>query len=262
MHKTLSLILESKKKRIKVLRKNQEGFLSLIKKAPQPLSFKEAINRKGKVSFIAEIKQASPSAGILRKDFSALELARTFKSGGANALSVVTEEDFFLGKINYIEEIRKQINLPILRKDFIIEEVQILESRAVGADAILLIMAILDEKLAARLYNFSKELGMDVLVEVHTEKELKKAINLGVEIIGINSRNLHTFEVNPERTKKLMPFIPEEILKVSESGIKTMKDMLLLKGLSVDAVLVGEALMRADNVSEKLKELNIDLKDD
>ncbi|MCF7908439.1 MAG: indole-3-glycerol phosphate synthase TrpC [Candidatus Omnitrophica bacterium] len=261
MHKTLSLILEAKKRRVQVLRKNREVFESLIKKAPQPLSFKDAINRKDKVSFIAEIKQASPSAGILRKDFSALELAKIFKDGGANALSVVTEEDFFLGKINYIEEIRKQISLPILRKDFIIEEVQILESRTVGADAILLIMAILDEVKVKELYDLAKELNMDVIVEVHSEKELKKALNLGVDIIGINSRNLHTFEVNIERPKKLIPFVPEGIVKVSESGIKTLKDMLVLKGLGVNAVLVGEALMRAENIQEKLKELHIDAED-
>lgn len=259
MHKTLSLILEAKKKRVKVLRKNREGFLSLIKKAPQPLSFKKAISREGKVSFIAEIKQASPSAGILRQNFSALELAKAFKGAGANAISIVTEEDFFLGKINYIEEVRKEIDLPILRKDFIIEEVQILESRAVGADVILLIVAILDEAKLKDLYDFSKQLGMDVLVEIHSEKELKKALNLGVDIIGINSRNLHTFEVNTERQKKLMPFVPEGVVKVSESGIKDLKDILLLKGLGVDAVLIGETLMRADKVQEKLKELHIDV---
>ncbi len=258
MHKTLSLILEAKKKRIKVLRKNRQAFLSLIKKAPAPLSFKKAIKREGKVSFIAEIKQASPSAGVLRQNFNALELAKLFEKGGAHAISVLTEEDFFLGKINYIEEIRKEIGLPILRKDFIIDEVQILESRAVGADAILLIIAVLEEAKAKELYEFSKSLNMDVLVEVHSEKELKRTLKLGAEIIGINSRNLHTFEINSERQKKLIPFIPEGALKVSESGIKTLKDMLLLKGLGADAVLVGEALMRAANIEEKLKELNID----
>jgi len=258
MHKTLSLILEAKKKRVKVLRKNREAFLSLIKKSHPTISLKKAIKRENKISFIAEIKQASPSAGILRKDFSALDLAKLFKKGGVHAISVLTEEDFFLGKINYIEEIRKEIDLPILRKDFIIDEVQVLESRAVGADAILLILAILEEAKAKELYKFSKSLGMDVLIEVHSEKELKKALNMGVDIIGINSRNLHTFEVNNERQRKLIPFIPEGIIKVSESGIKTLKDMLLLKGLGADAVLIGEALMVADNIEAKLKELNID----
>ena len=258
MHKTLSLILEAKKKRIKVLQKNRQAFLSLIKKAPAPLSFKKAIKREGKISFIAEIKQASPSAGVLRQNFNALKLAKIFQDGGANAISVLTEEDFFLGKINYIEEIRKEIDLPILRKDFIIDEVQILESRAVGADAILLIIAVLEEAKAKELYEFTKNLNMDALVEVHSEKELKRALKLGAEIIGINSRNLHTFEVNSERQKKLIPFIPEGVIKVSESGIKTLKDMLLLKGLGADAVLIGEALMRAGNIEEKIKELNID----
>jgi len=258
MHKTLSLILDAKKERVKVLRKNREAFLSLIKNAPTPVSFKNAIKREGKISFIAEVKQASPSAGILRKNFSHLELAKTFKKGKASAISVVTEEDFFLGKINYIEDIKKQINLPILRKDFIFDEVQILESRAVGADAILLIMGILDEEKIKSLYSATKDLGMDALVEVHTEKELKKVLKMGVGIVGINSRNLHTFQVNLERTKKLLPFIPEDVVKVSESGISNLKDVLLLKGLGANAVLVGEALMKSDNLEEKIKELNID----
>jgi indole-3-glycerol phosphate synthase len=258
MHKTLSLILETKKERIEVLRKNRDAFLSLIKKAPQPISFKNAIKREGKVSLIAEIKQASPSCGILRKDFSHIELAKVFKEEKVNALSVLTEEDFFLGKINYIEEIKKEINLPILRKDFILEEVQILESRAVGADAILLIMSILSEEKMEHLYKFSKDLGMDVLVEVHTEKELKKVIKIGADIIGVNNRNLHTFKVNLERYKELAPFIPEGVTKVSESGIKTLKDVLLLKGVGVDAMLIGGAFMKSDNVAEKVRELHID----
>ena len=258
MHKILSAILETKKKRVEVLKKHRDTFLPMIKKAPAPLSFKEAIKRKNKISFITEIKQASPSSGLLRKNFSHVELAKLFKNEKANAISVVTEEDFFLGKVHYIEDIKKEVNLPILRKDFILEEVQILESRAVGADAILLIMGILDEEKMKRLYAFAKDLGMDVLAEVHTEKELKKVLNIGVDIIGINSRNLHTFCVNLERTKKLLPFIPEEVVRVSESGIRDLKDVLLLKGLGADAVLVGEALMRADDIAEKIKELNID----
>ena len=258
MHNALSLILEAKKERVKILRKNRQAFLSLIKKAPPPISFKNAINREGKVSLIAEIKQASPSAGVLRKGFSHLDLAKTFKRLKASAISVVTEEDFFLGKVNYIEDIKKRVNLPILRKDFILDEVQVLESRAVGADAILLIMGVLDEEKVKNLYGVVKNLGMDVLVEVHTEKELKKALKIGVDIIGINSRNLHTFQVNLERTKKLLPFIPEDVVKVSESGIQTLKDVLLLKGLGANAVLIGEALMKANNLEEKIKELNID----
>ncbi len=258
MHKTLSLIIETKKKRIEVLKKNREGFLSLIKKAPVPISFKKAIKREGKMSLIAEIKQASPSAGILRKDFNPIELAKQFERMKVNAISVITEEDFFLGKINYIEEIKKTINLPVLRKDFVLDEVQVLESRAVGADAILLIMGILDEKKLKYLYNLSRELGMDVLVEVHTEKELKKVLKFGVDIIGINNRNLHTFQINLERSKNLVPFIPEGVVRVSESGISSFKEVLLLKGLGIDAVLVGSTFMTAEDIEGKLRELNID----
>ncbi|UCD15728.1 MAG: indole-3-glycerol phosphate synthase TrpC [Candidatus Omnitrophota bacterium] len=258
MNKILSLILESQKNKIEVLKKNQQALRSLAKKAPHPVSFKKAIKREGKISLIGEIKQASPSAGLLREDFSAVGIATQFEKLKVNAISVLTEEEFFLGKINYIEDIKKEISLPVLRKDFILEEVQVLESRAVGADAVLLIMRILDEAKFGRLYALSKDLGMDVLVEVHTEKELKKVLNTGVEIVGVNNRNLHTLAVDLGHTKKLIPFLPADVVRVSESGISSLKDVLLLKGLGVDAVLVGEALMKAQNLEEKIKELHID----
>ena len=258
MHKVLSLILEAKKKRVAVLRKNRDAFLSLIKKAPAPRSFKEAIKREGKISLIGEIKQASPSAGILKKDFSVVDIAKQYKKLKVNALSILTEEDFFLGKINYIEQVKKAVNLPILRKDFIIDEVQLLESRAIGADAVLLIARILDEEKLKKLYSLCKKLGMDALVEVHTEKELRRVVKLHPDIIGINNRNLDTLEMNISKTEKLIPFIAPEIVKISESGINSTKDVLLLKGLGVDAVLIGEALMKAENLSEIVKELHID----
>lgn len=258
MNKVLSLIIESQKKRIEVLRKNEDALRSLMKKVPQPISFKDAIKREGKISFIGEIKQASPSSGILRKDFSPVEIAKIFAKAKVNAISVLTEEEFFLGKINYIEDIKKAVSQPILRKDFIFDEAQILESRAAGADAVLLIMRILEEAVFQRLYKLSKELGMDVLVEAHTEKELRKALKVGVEIIGINNRNLHTLKVEMTPTQKLIPFIPGNVVRISESGIASLKDMLLLKGLGVDAVLVGEAIMKAENIEEKIKELHID----
>jgi indole-3-glycerol phosphate synthase len=259
MPNILSSILETKKEKIKVLKNNQVALLSLVKKAPPPLSFKEAICREGKISFIGEIKQASPSSGIIRKDFSHIDIAKLYELLKVNALSIVTEEEFFLGKINYIEDIKKEVKLPVLRKDFIIDETQILEARAVGSDAILLIMRILDEKRFHHLYNFSKELGMDVVVEVHTEKELRKALKFDVEIIGINNRNLDTLKIDLKQTEKLVPFIPANAVRISESGIKSLKDILWLKGLEVDAVLVGEAIMRSDDISAKVKELHIDI---
>jgi len=258
MHNIINLILETKKRQINILRKNEKPLYSLLKKTKPPLSFKNAIKREGKISLIAEIKQASISSGILKKEFNFLEIARIFKESNVSAISVLTEEEFFLGKLSYIENIKKEIDLPILRKDFIIDEIQILESKVAGADAILLIANILDESKLKKLYVFCKELNLDAIVEIHTQKDLKKALNIGAEIIGINNRNLNTLKVDLSTTEKLIPFIPKDAVKVSESGINSMKDVLLLKGLGVDAVLVGEALMKAENIKEKINELNID----
>jgi len=259
MNNVLSLILESKKKKVEVLKKNRAGLVSLAKNAPKPNSLVRAIKREGKISLIVEIKQASPSRGIIRKDFNHLELASALKEAKVNALSVLTEEEFFLGKINYISDIRPQVSLPILRKDFIIDEVQILESRAAGADAILLIARLLEAEQFSRLFNVAKELGMDVVVEVHNEKELKKIMSFSPQIIGINNRNLHTLKVDLTKTEKLIPFIPKDSVVVSESGVNTLKDVLWLKGLGVDAVLVGSAIMAVADIGQKIKELHIDV---
>ena len=232
--------------------------MSLLKKAPPVKDFKKAIMREGKLSFIAEIKQASPSSGILRKDFNPAAIAKIFEANSVQAISVLTEEEFFLGKLNHIEEVKKAVSLPVLRKDFIIDEMQVYESRAAGADAVLLIMAILTPEKFKLLFELARKLGMRALVEVHTEKELRKALSYGAELIGINNRNLHTFEVDLKTTEKLVPFIPSNVVKISESGINELKDILLLKGLGVDAVLVGTCLMKATDIAAKLKELNID----
>jgi len=258
MHNILNLILESTRKKVEILRRNRDAFLALIKKSSAPKSFKDAIKRPGKLSLIGEIKQASPSRGVMIKEFSHTKIARIYKDCRMNAISVLTEEEFFLGKINYIEDIKREVDLPVLRKDFIIDEAQILESRAAGADAVLLIVRILDDERLSRLYGLSKDLGMDVLVEAHTEKELRKVLKLGADIIGINNRNLSTLKVDLSRTQKLIPFIPADIVKVAESGASSFKDMLWFKGLGVDAVLIGETFMRADNIADKVKELHID----
>lgn len=241
-----------------MLKKNQEALTSLLKKTSSCRCFKPAIKRKNKISLIAEIKQASPSEGILRKDFSVSKIAAAFDKAGANAVSVVTEEDFFLGKNSYIEEVKKETIKPVLKKDFIFDPVEILEARVVGADAVLLIMGILEFEQAVKLYQYAKQLGLDVLVEVSTEKELRKALKMGADIIGINNRNLHTFEVDINRSKKLLPFLPDEIVKVSESGINSLKDILLLKGLGADAVLVGKSLMQSQDIEAKIKEIHLE----
>lgn len=260
MNKILSLILETKRRKLEVLNKNRQEIEALVKDAPKPISFKQAIQQKGKVSLIAEIKQASPASGVLRKQFSPVEIAKLYEKLGVNAISVLTEEEFFLGRLQYIEEIKKEVKIPILRKDFILDEIEILESRAVGADAVLLIVSILDDEKFNKLYKLSKELGMDVLVEVHTIKELNRVLNssLEVDIIGINNRSLHSLKVDITTTEKLIHFFPPEIVKVSESGIKTTKDVLWLKGLGIDAILVGEAIMKEENIEAKIKELHLD----
>ncbi len=258
MANILSLILENKKKRIEVLRKNKEGLTSLIKKAPKVRSFRKAIKREGKISLIAELKQASPSSGVLRTDFFLRELVEAFLRAKVNAISVLTEEDFFLGKVSYIEEASRITNVPILRKDFIIDEAQVLESRAAGADAILLIARLLDNERLSSLYSLAKELGMDVVVEVHTQKELRRALSISCDIIGINNRNLDTLTIDLGTTAKLAPFISKDIAIISESGVSNLKDILWLKGLGIDAVLVGEAIMKSPRVDEKIKELHID----
>jgi len=258
MHKILAQIIEAKKTRLKVLRDNRDSFLSLAKKAPVVRDFKQAITREGKLSLIGEIKKASPSAGVIRADFNPVEIANIYQKCKVNAISVITEEDFFKGKLSYINDIKKAVNIPILRKDFIIDEDQLLESRAAGADAVLLIMAALDQAKFERFYNYTRELGMRALVEVHTEKELRRALNVGVEIIGINNRNLSTFDVNVNLTHKMVPFIPLNVTKVSESGLENLKDILLLKGLGVNAVLIGTAFMQALDIEAKVKELHID----
>ena len=163
-----------------------------------------------------------------------------------------------MGKVSYIEEVNKITNVPILRKDFIIDEAQVLESRAAGADAILLIVRLLDNERLSSLYSLAKELGMDVIVEVHTQKELRRALSIPCDIIGINNRNLDTLTIDLGTTAKLTPFIPKDIAIISESGVSNLKDILWLKGLGIDAVLVGEAIMKSPHVDEKIKELHID----
>ncbi|MBD3245803.1 MAG: indole-3-glycerol phosphate synthase TrpC [Candidatus Omnitrophica bacterium] len=258
MHNVLSLILDAKKKKVAVLKKNRQALRSLVKKAPAPRSFSKALRRDKKISLIGEIKQASPSEGILRKEFDPFKIAQAYAKAKVNAISVLTEEEFFLGKLSYIESIKKKMNIPVLRKDFIIDEAQILEARAAGADSVLLIMSILKEEQFKKLYALAKELKMEPLVEVHTEKELKKVLQVGVEIVGVNNRNLHTLQVDLKKTEKLMPFIPADVVKVSESGIHSLKDVLLLKGLGVNAVLIGTAFMKADQIEEKVRELHPD----
>jgi len=220
----------------------------------KPRSFAEALKGSG-VKLIAEVKKASPSKGLLCPDFRPVELAQIYEKHGAAAISVLTEEKNFLGSLDYLAEIRKKVNVPLLRKDFIFDTYQVYESAAYGTDAILLITAILETEVLEELLDTAKGLKLDCLVEVHNEEELFKAMLTGAEIIGINNRDLETFKVDTNTTRRLRMLIPAENIVVSESGISTADDMKKMKECKVNAVLVGEALVTAKDIPAKMKEL-------
>lgn len=207
------------------------------------------------VRIIAEIKKASPSKGILCEQFDVCTIARAYEDGGAAAVSVLTEKNYFQGSLDYLSTVKAAIKLPVLRKDFIFDPYQIYEARAHGADAVLLIAVILSEELLAELVRLARELTLYHLVEVHDMADVRKALSAGAEIIGINNRNLTTFETNLHTTMELLPAIPDDKIVVSESGIATCTDILWLADAGVDAFLIGETLMKAQNPGAKLREL-------
>lgn len=210
----------------------------------------------GKAGVIAEIKKASPSKGVLRENFVPADIARSYEKGGAACLSVLTDHDFFQGHEDYLVEARAACKLPVIRKDFIVDEYQVLEARAIGADCILLIAACLSGDKLCQLDNMARDLGMDVLVEVHNRPELELALEYTeTELFGINNRDLHTFELSLDHTFELMDSVPSDRLIVTESGIHTRDDVALMREKNINAFLVGEAFMRADNPGEKLAEL-------
>jgi indole-3-glycerol phosphate synthase len=217
--------------------------------------FRTALQLPDGVAIIAEVKKASPSAGIIAPDFNPLSQAREYARGGAHALSVLTDEKYFHGHLSYLKQIREQVDLPLLRKDFIVHELQVYESVIAGADAILLIVASLDNATLRKLYDLAKACQLDVLVEVHDLPEMERALELGADMIGINNRNLKTFEVDLATTEALSEEIPNDTVAISESGIRTADDVRRVRVVGVNAVLVGETLMRAKNVPEKIREL-------
>lgn len=207
------------------------------------------------VRLIAEVKQASPSRGVLGPQVNPTELAQTYAEGGAAAISVLTEENYFMGRTEHLVAIKEVVGLPLLRKDFIFDNYQVYESRAYGADALLLIAGILSQGQLKELVSLSRSLGLRCLVEVHSEGEVERVVLSEAEIIGINNRDLRTFAVDINTTRRLRPLVPKEKIVVSESGIKSRKDIEKLRKWGVDAVLVGEALVTANDVRAKMKEL-------
>lgn len=254
----LSAILKNKKKEIAAAKKRvpltmlKKRALSLVSRRPR---FLKALQKNRPIAVIAEIKRKSPSKGILRKNFSPVVIARSFERGGAAALSVLTDEKFFGGSTEILKKVRIATNLPLLRKDFIIDEYQIWESRCIGADAVLLIAALLTSAKMLKFSALARRLGLDALVEVHTESEVRKAIRAKAPLVGINNRNLGDFSVDLATTKRLARFFSKKVCLVSESGIQTRKDLIYLRACGVKAVLVGESLMKRPSPGAALLDL-------
>jgi indole-3-glycerol phosphate synthase len=248
----VSIELEERKRRLP---------LADLKKmvSVQPPTFDFASVLQGDdICLIAEVKKASPSKGVIRQNFNPVEIARIYANNGAAAISVLTEPKYFQGSLNYLRDIKKALvdkSLPLLRKDFILDPYQVYESRAYGADGILLIVAILTPEKLSELLHLSHQLSMMCLVEVHNKGELETTIKSGAKIIGVNNRDLNTFKVDLKTTTRLRPFVPSDRITVSESGIKSREDIKKLREWGVNAALIGEALMSAQDIATKMREL-------
>ena len=238
--------------------KNEYDLEQLFDQHAQMRGFTKSIEQKianGHAAVIAEIKKASPSKGVMRDPFVPEAIAESYQQGGAACLSVLTDRDFFQGHEDYLVNVRKQVALPVIRKDFIVHPYQITEARAIGADCVLLIVAALDDHQLKDLHAQATELGMDVLIEVHNASEMESALTINNRLIGINNRDLHTFDVSLQTTLDLQAMATDEQLLVTESGIMTQQDVNLMRTNNVHAFLVGEAFMRAEYPGEKLAEL-------
>jgi indole-3-glycerol phosphate synthase len=250
----LEEILQTKRVEVEQLRPRAAELDRQTRARNEFRGFRAALKRaNGGLAIIGEIKKASPSAGILAESFNPVVLARNYERDVAAAISVLTDEKFFQGSVQHLVDVRAAVSLPVLRKDFVLDEIQIVESAAAGADAILLIVAALDQTQLINLVRAAAKYQLDALLEVHTVEELERALEAEAEIIGINNRDLATFEVDLSVTEKLSEEVPNDIVLVSESGIKTPDDIARVKGCGVDAVLIGEALMRGQLSIEKAR---------
>ena len=250
-HKQLEIDVNSRKVSLAELRDRSAD-------KPECRGFVNALRSKidaGQAGVIAEIKKASPSKGVIREHFVPADIAASYEQGGAACLSVLTDEQFFQGATEYLQQARAACSLPVIRKDFLINDYHVYEARAMDADCILLIAAALEQSRMEDMYHLATELGMDVLIEVHDAEELHRTLRLPVPLVGINNRNLHTFEVSLDVTYSLLDDIPDDRIVVTESGILTSDDVGAMRGHDVHAFLVGEAFMRAENPGAKLHDL-------
>ena len=240
-------------------RKKEKSLDTVIEEALQKevdniFPFEKALKNED-IAFICEVKKASPSKGIISEDFPYLDIAKEYEEAGADAISVLTEPFYFEGKDIFLEEIAKKVKIPVLRKDFVIDEYMIYEAKALGASAVLLICSILEEDILLKYIKLANSLGISALVEAHDESEIKRAISCGARIIGVNNRNLKNFTVDINNSANLRKFVPEEIIFISESGIKTLEDIKRLREFNVNGVLIGETLMRCENKKKALDKL-------
>ncbi len=255
MQTFLEEILELKKKRVEEAKLKGITFERIYERVPHLL--RRALLKNDKVNIIAEIKRASPSKGMINDTIDVGELARSYEAGGACAISVLTEEDRFKGSLDDLKLARETVGIPILRKDFIFDEFQIHEAKDAGADAILLIAAMLDDDSLSKLHRVAEEeLGLDALVEVHNLEELERVSAIGAKIIGVNNRDLHSFRVSLDVSRELIRHAPKDALMICESGLRTRDDLLEMRNLGFIGFLIGETLMRSGNPAEELMRLN------
>ncbi len=257
----LDRIIQEKRIEVEKAKRNSplESIGSELEKTQPAKDFFKAIEPDGRVKIIAEIKWASPSKGILRKDFNPTEIAKGYSDGGASAISVLTDRKFFKGDLTHLRAVRSAVETPLLRKDFTIDPYQVYEARLYGADAVLLIASVLGTETIKELLAVTHSLGMNAIVEVHNEVELEKAILAGSRIIGINNRDLKTFNVSLDVSIRLSKLIPKEKIVISESGIVTNEDIKRLREEGIYAVLIGETFMRAENPGKQLEKLLTEL---
>ena len=245
--------------RVRVKENKKKASLEEIKEKAYALpkgdfEFERALKKKG-VSFICEVKKASPSKGVIAEDFPYLDIAREYEAAGADCISVLTEPKWFLGSDIYLKEITDDVSVPVIRKDFVVDEYMIYEAKLLGAKAVLLICSILDKETIQRYIGICDEIGISALVEAHDEREIEQAISAGARMIGVNNRNLKNFSVDMSNSKKLRSYVPENIVYVAESGVKNRNDIAILEELGLDAVLIGETLMRANDKKTMLDSL-------
>lgn len=254
----LDKIVATKRQEMEQLRKGFSitNMENMIADLPPCRGFKQAlIERKRPMGLIAEVKKASPSKGVIRESFDVEEIARAYEQVGVDCISVLTDEPYFQGSKVHLRRVKELTTRPILRKDFTIDEMQIYEARVIGADAILLIAAILTDDQLVRYRTLAQELGMDVLVEVHDEEELRRSVHSGADLIGINNRDLRTFKTDLQVSKKLLSLLPSDVVTVSESGIASRSEIDELLSYGADAVLVGETFMRQDDIGQAVNDL-------